>query len=50
MTKEELIKEYGYWGEHPSYPWHQWSYDVGEDYTRSGYWDWVLEQAEEAQQ
>ncbi len=32
----------GYWGTHPKYPLHEWQYEVSEDYTRLGYWDWVI--------
>jgi len=42
MTKEELIKEYGYWGEHPDHPFKEWAWEVSEDYTRTGYWEWVI--------
>lgn len=41
--KEELIKKYGYWGEHPDYPYREWAAYVSEDYTRLGYWEWVIE-------
>lgn len=32
----------GIWGEHPEYPVRDWQWEVGEDYTRLGYWEWVL--------
>lgn len=38
-----LQKAYGYWGEHPRHKQKEWSYEVSEDYTRLGYWDWVME-------
>jgi hypothetical protein len=38
---EELIELYGYWGEHPDYSAADWRYEVLENYTRQGYWQWV---------
>ena len=38
---ESLIKEYGYWGEHPQLKLSEWQWEVSEDYTRSSYWAWV---------
>lgn len=31
----------GYWGEHPHYPINDWKYEVNNDDTRRGYWEWV---------
>jgi hypothetical protein len=45
--KEELIEEYGYWGEHPDHPCQQWMEDVSNEGTRMGYWDWVIERESE---
>lgn len=42
-TADNLINEYGYWGEHEKYGYNEWAYEVSEDYTRSGYWEWVTE-------
>ncbi len=40
-TAEELIEAYGVWGEHPEWPVEIWQYEVSNDETRSGYWQWV---------
>lgn len=41
-TVEELTEDHGgYWGEHPEYPLNDWKYEVENNDTRSGYWDWV---------
>ena len=40
-TKAELIKAYGWWGEHPEYSLVDWRYEVFKETTRLGYWDWV---------
>lgn len=34
----------GVWGEHPDHPLEDWRYEVANDDTRAGYWDWVLGQ------
>ena len=39
-------KHGGVWGEHPKYPIDDWQYDVMCDYTRRGYWEWVLARLE----
>ncbi len=47
MTEEtrELSDNYGgAWGEHPEYPARDWKYEVANDDTRLGYWDWVCSQ------
>lgn len=31
----------GYWGAHPDYPVADWQYEVANDDTRRGYWEWV---------
>lgn len=31
----------GYWGEHPDHPLLDWRYEVANDDTRRGYWEWV---------
>lgn len=31
----------GHWGEDPRYPVSDWKYEVANDDTRSGYWEWV---------
>ena len=37
----------GRWGEHPHYPREEWSYEVGNDDTRKGYWEWVEDMIEQ---
>jgi hypothetical protein len=38
----ELAEKHGgIWGEHPSHTLDDWKYEVANDDTRSGYWDWV---------
>jgi predicted kinase len=46
MTPEarELAKQYGIWGEHPEFTLPYWQYEVRNDDTRLGYWDWVHQQ------
>ena len=34
------------WGTHPDYPLSDWQYEVNNDDTRLGYWDWVAAQIE----
>ena len=45
-TKDDLVKLYGTWGEHPDYAVAQWQYEVAEDDTRAGYWEWVVSEIE----
>ncbi len=40
---EALTDAYDYWGEHPDYPLQDWRYDVADDNTRLGYWQWVVD-------
>lgn len=35
-------KHGGVWGKHPNYIVADWQYEVTNNYTRLGYWDWVL--------
>lgn len=41
---EEMADEFGgYWdGEHPDYPFDDWLCEVENEYTRAGYWEWVV--------
>ncbi|WP_165618480.1 hypothetical protein [Mycobacteroides chelonae] len=39
----------GVWGEHPKYPVADWRYQVANDDTRSGYWEWVATELEFAE-
>ncbi|MBK6616367.1 hypothetical protein [Ottowia sp.] len=32
----------GTWGEHPDHPLSDWRYQVENDETRLGYWEWVV--------
>ena len=43
IDADPLMKKYGYWGEHPRHKQKDWSHEVSEDYTRLGYWDWVVD-------
>lgn len=47
-AKDILIEKYGYWGEHPDYRVADWGYEAGNNDTRLGYWDWVVDKEEEA--
>lgn len=38
----------GYWSENPDYPVEDWKYEVQNNDTRQGYWDWVESQIEAA--
>lgn len=39
-----------YWDEHPDYPIEDWKYEVANDDTRRGYWEWVDSQIEQAEE
>ena len=36
-----------YWGERPGHPIDDWKYEVRNDDTRMGYWEWVVAREEE---
>ena len=36
-----FVRLYGVWGEHPHHPVEDWQYEVANNDTRLGYWDWV---------
>ena len=39
---ESLADQHGgHWGQHPDHPAEDWRYEVGNNDTRLGYWDWV---------
>lgn len=40
----------GFWGEHPDYFVRDWSFEVGHEDTRLGYWEWVVSKIEEAKE
>ena len=35
----------GYWSEHPDYPVDDWRYQVANNDTRAGYWEWVAQES-----
>lgn len=43
-TASGLIATYGIWGAHPDHPPADWRFEVANDDTRLGYWDWVANQ------
>lgn len=50
ILSETLQDEYGgLWGEHPDYPRKDWAYEVGNNDTNLGYWDWVSHRLEMVQ-
>lgn len=42
---DECCPEKGYWGDHPKYPIEDWRYEIANNDTRQGYWEWVYAQA-----
>lgn len=38
----------GHWGEHPGHLVADWQYEVANDDTRLGYWQWVANRLEDA--
>ena len=46
---DELIAQFGAWGEHPSYDRAGWQYEVANGDTQSGYWDYVVAKLGEEQ-
>jgi hypothetical protein len=46
---QALIDKYGYWGEHPEHALETWRYEVANNDTRMGYWDWVEAQESEGE-
>ncbi|MBZ9574578.1 hypothetical protein [Modicisalibacter sp. MOD 31.J] len=45
-SADVLRSRHGVWGEHPDYPADDWRYEVGNDDTRQGYWEWVASSIE----
>lgn len=46
-VRDKIIETYGgTWGETEHYPVEDWRYEVANDDTRLGYWDWVMTQME----
>ena len=41
-TALALASRHGYWKEHPEFPVTDWQYEVQNDETRLGYWEWVV--------
>jgi len=45
MNPETIPFQYGgYWGEHPEFKVERWQYEVNNNYTRLGYWEWVVDE------
>lgn len=42
-----LADKYGYWNQHPEFPFADWQYEVANNDTRAGYWEWVATQLRE---
>lgn len=42
-----LADKYGYWKQHPKFPLADWQYEVANNDTRVGYWEWVATQLRE---
>ena len=48
LNADQLRAKYGgNWEQHPDYPVEDWQYEVGNDDTRLGYWEWVSHRIEE---
>ncbi len=45
-TGQQLVDIHGVWAEHVTWPVSDWKYEVDNDDTRLGYWDWVASQME----
>lgn len=41
LVVARLKAQYGYWGEHPACPVTDWQYEVSNEDTRMGYWEYV---------
>ena len=41
VNEQDLISEYGDWGEYAKYPRSDWAYEVKNNDTSAGYWHWV---------
>ncbi len=39
-----LANKYGHWGSHPDHPFGDWQYEVANEDTRLGYWEWVAQE------
>lgn len=50
MTEAQLLAQYGYWGEHPKLSVSAWQGLVADGYTRMGYWAWVANQLDFAEE
>lgn len=46
FIEDKRLKPADIWASDDQYPVEQWQYEVGEDDTRLGYWDWVSHQKE----
>jgi len=45
-TVDTLTAVHGVWGAHDTWPVQDWKYEVDNDNTRLGYWEWVAQQIE----
>jgi hypothetical protein len=43
---KDLIRQFGYWGEHPDHPVSDWQSEVANRDTRRSYWAWVAARIE----
>jgi len=43
VTASDLLQDHRYWEDHPDYPRTDWFYEVTNNKTRLGYWEWVAE-------
>lgn len=47
IDADELQRKYGSWGSHPEHPVSDWQYEVANDETRLGYWEWLENKLDE---
>lgn len=51
LTAAELAEAHGgVWGEHPDHSVDDWKYQIANGDARSGYWDWVASEIEQAKE
>lgn len=43
-----LSNKYGHWNQHPKFPFIDWQYEVANNDTCAGYWEWVATQLRES--
>ena len=49
MVSDEDTIDLSYWDDDPEYPVEDWKYEVSNDSTRLGYWEWVSASKDEVQ-